>query len=436
MPDGETMSAQDIYYNFANAEGPGALLESRAQLVELEKLYTEREEQITKLAASMEEGWQGEAGGEAARGAGPLAVEHARAAQEMATAKDLLQSQADAFHDTKSKVQQVPQVPQSPPTFLDILVDGNAKANYENQVTAANNASQVNVQAMQNWTTTSGYNGTMMPSTYGSIDPNALGIVTAETPRKGFSRVEGKVSDPRVPKGTGRQGTQGTQGTDGNVGSLKGDGTRTPPPINQVPPQTDPARPPRQGTDPGAADERPVRPGPGPNPVWPQPGPGDGPGRSPIGGQPPGYLPIGGNPGYDNSRGGLGSRFGTGSGPGSGPGAGSASGRIGGSGPGNPGGLAGEKAGLGGGRATGAGVPGAHGEQVGRAGGPGARGAGGAGGPMGAAGAGKGRGAEDEEHQRKYVVEGDEHFQLTDEEGERVVDPRTGMSPTPPVIGQ
>jgi hypothetical protein len=47
----------------------------------------------------------------------------------------------------------------------------------------------------------------------------------------------------------------------------------------------------------------------------------------------------------------------------------------------------------------------------------------------------KGEGGEDDEHQRKYVLDDDEAFQLT-EAGERLVDPRTGMPLTPPVIGQ
>jgi hypothetical protein len=55
--------------------------------------------------------------------------------------------------------------------------------------------------------------------------------------------------------------------------------------------------------------------------------------------------------------------------------------------------------------------------------------------PGGGVGGQKAQNGEDEEHQRKYVIDDDEAFQLT-EEGERLIDPRTGMPLTPPVIGQ
>lgn len=40
---------------------------------------------------------------------------------------------------------------------------------------------------------------------------------------------------------------------------------------------------------------------------------------------------------------------------------------------------------------------------------------------------------EDEEHQRKYVLDDDELF--SDEDRDTLRDPETGMRPTPPVIG-
>ncbi|WP_037360118.1 PPE domain-containing protein [Amycolatopsis orientalis] len=63
----------------------------------------------------------------------------------------------------------------------------------------------------------------------------------------------------------------------------------------------------------------------------------------------------------------------------------------------------------------------------------GARGGSGMGG-MGAAG-GKGKGEEDKEHQRKYGLEDDSAFDVTDDEDGRLRDPRTGLPPTPPTIG-
>ena len=69
-----------------------------------------------------------------------------------------------------------------------------------------------------------------------------------------------------------------------------------------------------------------------------------------------------------------------------------------------------------------------RGGSAGAAGKPGASG-------MGASGGGRGQGEEeDKEHQRKYVLDDDEFFQLTDE-GEKLVDPNTGLPVAPPVIG-
>ncbi|UKD58593.1 hypothetical protein L3Q65_18320 [Amycolatopsis sp. FU40] len=66
----------------------------------------------------------------------------------------------------------------------------------------------------------------------------------------------------------------------------------------------------------------------------------------------------------------------------------------------------------------------------------GAAGAKGTPGMGGMAGGGKGgKGEEDKEHQRKYGLDDDSAFDLTDDEDGRLRDPRTGLPPTPPTIG-
>src|SRR4051795_3888090 len=97
---GDFMNAQEIYENFVNGRGPDGLIESAMYLSQAEVTYNARAKQIETLAASMEEGWTGDAGGAAQRGAGPLAVEHAGAAEAMATAKELLTDQATQWGDT------------------------------------------------------------------------------------------------------------------------------------------------------------------------------------------------------------------------------------------------------------------------------------------------------------------------------------------------
>ncbi|MFF0147243.1 hypothetical protein ATK36_2754 [Amycolatopsis sulphurea] len=138
---------------------------------------------------------------------------------------------------------------------------------------------------------------------------------------------------------------------------------------------------------------------------------------------PGGSSGVGQRSGGRGLRGGLNGGAGTGSGAGRGAGAGLGSGAGRGAGSG---------AGAGGGAGSGAGAEGALRGSAGR-GTAGARGASGMGG-MGVGG-GKGKGEEDAEHQRKYGVEDDSAFSLTDNDGERLLDPRTGLPPTPPTIG-
>ncbi|MFB9931070.1 hypothetical protein ACFORO_22000 [Amycolatopsis halotolerans] len=91
-------------------------------------------------------------------------------------------------------------------------------------------------------------------------------------------------------------------------------------------------------------------------------------------------------------------------------------------------------AGVGTGAGTGVGA-GEEGRAAAAAAGKGAAGAKGSPGMGGMAGGGKGKGEEDKEHQRKYGIEDDSAFSLVDENGERALDPRTGLPPTPPTIG-
>lgn len=135
-----------------------------------------------------------------------------------------------------------------------------------------------------------------------------------------------------------------------------------------------------------------------------------GMGAMPFG--PMGGAGAGGAGSGSGGGGGFGPR-GTGAGGPGGPGAG---GRVSGAGP------------MGG--ATAAGAAGAK---------PGGMGAGGrgAGGMMGGAGGGKGQGGEDKEHKDSYFMKQEFEVGLTetDEHGEKMIDPETGLPVVPPVIG-
>ncbi|RJQ82744.1 hypothetical protein [Amycolatopsis panacis] len=100
-------------------------------------------------------------------------------------------------------------------------------------------------------------------------------------------------------------------------------------------------------------------------------------------------------------------------------------------GPGRPGGSAGRgrSGGPGGGAGSGVGAEGSM-----RGAGRGLAGARG-GGVVGGVPPAGGKGEDDKEHQRKYGVDDDSVLGLTDDDGERLVDPRTGLPATPPTIG-
>lgn len=435
------MSGQEVYENFAYGRGPDGLLEGSTILAKIQTYYSRREEQITEIAGSMEEGWTGDAGGAARRGAGPLAVAHGGAAQELSTAKDALVTQSTDFYRAKAAVDPVPEPPDKPSTFKNVITLGGAQSNYEDKVHESNEVSRKNIVAMDDWTTASGYNGKIMPTDFGDLDHNAFNITIDDgktPPPPNWPPIPPPVKKPdendddntggggkdKNVTGTGKPGTgktgTGKTGDDGKPGEIKPPGSddKNGEQTNPERTKTIPKPPPTQW--PGDDGKLPGRTSGGDD-------------EGGIGTWPPGR----GGSEFGGGTGKVGTGIGTGSGSGSS--SGSAGGRLTGGGASGAGGgsSTGASDRLGAGRGSGAGAMGPG--EPGARGGAGARGAGGRGGGQGMGGMGQGgRGAseEDEEHQRKYVLEDDAHFQLTDEDGEKYVDPRTGMSPVTPVIGE
>ncbi|GAA1971489.1 hypothetical protein [Amycolatopsis minnesotensis] len=413
------MTAQQIYDNFDKARGTGSLQDARNTLQKVEEQYTIREHDITKLAASMEEGWAGAASGAAQRGAGPMAVEHGHAAQALATAKDLLQNQSDTFHDTKSRVVQIPPYPDQDQTFRDMLSGDQDTALAK--ITSYHSALGGNVKAMDDWTTSSNHNAGMMPGSYGSIDPHALDVSTGPATGGGGGKKPGEPGGGGGAKKPGggspvlppRHGP-GAEGGGGTAGGGPGRGIAEPPGWGQPGTEGGNRGPsgkgigdsgdtgnhlPDDSTTPGSYDPASFRPGTS---------------DPSVGGWRPGAV---------GALGGLG--------PGSGGGDSASTGSV--FVTAEPGGPGGPDAGaLAGGKATGGAVGGAQGARAGGAAAPGAKGAAGGGQGMMGAGGGKGK-SEDEEHKRKYGIEEDSIF---DDGDEKEVDPRTGWAPTQPVIGQ
>ena len=414
------MTAQQIYDNFHTAPGPSGLQQSREHLRTVMKKYEARSKQVSALAGAMQEGWTGNASDAAMNSVSRLASAHSGAATAMLTANDLIENQCQAFFDTKNKVVPVPEVPETPPALKEIVGDSNGGWVQAVRVAAANDASKQNVEAMSAWSTTSGDNGAKMPTTYGTLDAGVLGVSQGSA-QPGVDVGSGATSDgPRLGGAGGA--SRGGGAVTGGTSSLSGAAPYQPP-TGQVP---------RDGrTVASDAAYAPPAAGGGYPPNMPQQGPNPGN----YGSSTPYGVPGYGSPGGGGSTGG---RFGTGGDPygrggsvggGAGRGYGSGAGRgfgPGGNNPladgrrfgaGNPAGGAGESFSRGGGASTG---------RPGAAGGPGA---------MGAGAGNRGKGDDDAEHQRKYVVDEDEHFQLT-AEGEKAVDPATGMTVSPPVLGQ
>ncbi|WP_328604952.1 hypothetical protein OG943_33655 [Amycolatopsis sp. NBC_00345] len=406
------MSGQQIYDNFANAVGPDGLAHAADCVTEIQGRYDDRATEIRSLATAMEEGWVGDAAGAASRGAGPLAVEHAHAAGAATLAQAGLTTQASAWHSVKAKVQPVPPVPQAPPPMSGFFgLQSAIDADIEGKTQQSNNVATANVAAMKSWSAASDETGRLMPTSYGQIDPNAMNISTTQAPAvhgptghsgsTGGAIQSGHVAgstashggDAFAPgAGTTTSGPSSVHGSAASPSTAGSGGDQSTVPNSYVAPSA------QTGLDPGGASNTPGLYRSGildPNPQGSQGGSGS---WNPSG------LAVGG-------AGGTGS-FGAGTGSG-----------------GRPGDNA-----LGGGRGSGIGASsetaasrgpgGATSSQSGR---PGSGGVGGM-------GAGR-KGEEDEEHERKYIQSDDELF-LAADDGQRLVDPQTGMAASPAVIGE
>lgn len=398
------MAGQEIYENFTNGPGTSDLEYARALLDEVRKEYKTLADEITRAAGALEEHWEGDAAGAAQRGAGPLALVHSQASTEMIIADQLLDNQISEFNMTKNSVKPVPPVPERPSDIKEVLFG--TPPSYLFAITAANDAARHNVTMMDNWTKTSTDNTVRMPVSYGKIDPGAFNVTqSSDTGQPGA--IGGFPGAPEKRRDTSR------------VSEPPKSRAPVPEPSTPPPDKSTVDQPPTLPVSKNGEDEytRPERDTPSPKPgtVLDVPRP---PVTPPPGGGNPTFFP----PGTPIT--GIG-RIG---GPGSGPDAR----RIGVPGAGGPGGNAGGR--LGGGKGSGAAGPRGVVE-------PGVRGAAGSAGKASASGMApgvvgqRGKGGEDDEHQRKYVLDDDSPF-LPNEKGEKIVDPTTGMSPTPPVIGK
>ncbi|WP_154676336.1 hypothetical protein [Amycolatopsis benzoatilytica] len=419
---GQVMSGQDIYDNFANAVGPSGLTQSADHINAIQSRYHDRAAQIKELAAEMEEGWSGDAAGAATRGAGPLEAEHTYAAEAMSAAQAGLTTQAEAWHSTKSRVQPVPPVAPAPASMPALLGD-TINAEIESQTQKSNSVATANVEAMKRWSVASDETGRFMPTSYGQIDANAMNISAPSA------------SGPGAPGPVGPAGGSGgpvpaehRPGLSSSSPELRNAGGYTPPTGAGA------AGPAHRGSVPPGATSSGQDQSTVPNSyVTPSAQPELG--HQATAGTPGMYRPGLLDPGPPGNGSSSGDSWHSGGlAVGGGPVGGASGGGSTGSGSGSVGGRAGSENSLGGGRGSGTGVAegaatrsGASSSAAGRPGSPGVGGMG--------AGAGKKSGGADEEHERKFVLSDDEAF-LATEDGQRLIDPQTGMAASPPVIGE
>ncbi|MFF0149043.1 hypothetical protein ATK36_5265 [Amycolatopsis sulphurea] len=352
----------------------------------------------------------------------PLADVSESASQAFTSNSQTVSGVAHGFDQMKASLQPMPETPPHK-NFFDEMAFWKT-TDTERQIKDYNEVGQQNLAKYQAYADQAQSAGQGMKIDYGQLSDFGGGDVTIGSPEPGKGGVDhgpGRGPSPHGPSGPGPAASGPSPafspGYSGGPAAPPGGGAPVPPGLHPQGTGPDP-----QGTRPGDGT---MTSGWAPRSANPVGGPGGGPGWVPSSTLPPGSGSGGGSwslglVGGFGPGGGL-----TGGGPGGGNGgSGTGAGGRGGSGAGRLG------AGSGAGAAevaAGRGPAGAAGR-----GSAGSRGASGVGG-MGAGGRGKGE--EDKEHQRKYGVDDDSAFDITDDEGGRILDPRTGLPPVPPTIG-
>lgn len=372
------MSPAEIYEKITGGDGLGSIQREQTNATRELEREQDRADQVMSLAKAIREGWQGEAASAAYGVAMPLAEQMIGNAIKLKYAGDLLARQSESFQTAYHSVRPISDPPEgSVDEKFPFDVD------HEIAVKKYRDDAQNNLYVYGVYDEASRYNETNMPQEYlagertggGAVDVDPGEVIKIGDPGPG----EPRPGNPR-PGGPGPGGwfTDGpyrgsnpggseSGGFDpGPGGSVGGSGAQTGPTEY------------RPSSRPPAAYPLPTYPEPGqPSPV------SGGPGF--VGGVPVGGYP-GGGPGGFGPRGGSPGAGGFGPRGNGGPGSGGVRGPGGAAGAGA---LAAEEAAA------------RRAAQAATGGRPGA-------GPMGApVGAGRGKNDEDNEHQRKVLIESD-----------------------------
>ncbi|MFF0147380.1 hypothetical protein ATK36_2117 [Amycolatopsis sulphurea] len=378
-----------------------------------------------QLSAGLESAWTGGGADVARARIKPLTDATSAAAQTYTSNGQNLTDLAHGFDEMKAALQPMPKTPPHK-NFLDTATPWDTDT--EDQINTYNRMARENLDRYHGYQQQAQTSGQGLKTDYGqlnkfdgevSIAPPApvSSSPSRHTPTGGRNRHSSARSEFTGPVGAGHTSPPPAEGSVPNV--------HMPPAGHPLPGENPGPGTPFGGTR-TAGYVPPSLPDMRPGSVPPLPVPGAGGGGSSWSGS--AFVPGGFGPG--SSLSGVPGASGV-----SVPGAGGSAGRGLSSGPGGAGGPVGRGLpnGPGGGARSGAGEEGAVRGSGGSAATTGARGGAGMSG-MGAPG-GKGKGEGDKEHQRKYGVDDDSAFSLTDDDGDRLVDPRTGLPPTPPTIG-
>ncbi|MFF0144362.1 hypothetical protein [Amycolatopsis sulphurea] len=385
----------------------------------LSTIHNNVADKLTDGQAALNSFWKGQAADAGSAGLGPMVTTSRTAAQNMAMMQQHLSQQSVAFNYAKNNVVEVAASRPDDQKLTDYISIG--ASDDEKAAAEFDDKTKKNVAVYQDYDQNSAPRTQTMPMDYPAAhDPS----VSAG----GFTP-DPQVPGPGLPSGPHVSGSGGHSSSHSSGGShsYSGGGPSThavppgaehipapPPPSSShgaVPP---PAHAPNDGTQTSSSWSGPASgQNPGGAPSW-QSGPGSSSGLgggsgSGLGGG-AGVGSVGLSGGFGGASGGSAGGRGAGGGFGSG-GSGATTGRGLGAGAGTGSGALGE----------GAGRPG-----MGTAGATGAKGQAGMGG-MGAGGAGKGKGSEDEEHQRKIL--------LPEQDPDSLFGGYDGDRPTPPVIG-
>jgi hypothetical protein len=369
------MSPHQIYEYFATGRGTGLLDDAQAATRQEWQLEDGRADLIRKQGELIRGGWQGSASEGAFGAAQPLAESALHGADALSRAEDLLDRQSGSYHRAANSVKPMP----SEPPQMDINDTMLPFADYDKHVTTYQSDAQHNIEVYRGYDGASEYNQTNMPAAYSTVNHAGGNIsVTASDSQPDDAGDHIDSTDYVQPPGNSEP-----LGERRDPGGRPGDG----------PPTNEPAPDPRQPQQTNPSEFVPpsiVTPGNLPSTAQPAPT-GPTPGGMVAG------LPVGGftGSGPGGGTGGPGARGGTYGGPG-GPG---------GRGPGGGGPGSGPRSGVPG-AGPGVGAIAAAEEAAARRAAAAAAVRGAGPGVMGGAPvAGRGKGDDDDEHQRKVLIE-------------------------------